>query len=83
MYAAGCGILASVDMEVLSNGILAVDSEMWGSVDLVDYIFGISGGNLSHSSSILSQWLTVDLCARTWNLKLSRNGHSWLPRKHV
>ena len=63
----GRGILALVGFEVLSNGILAVDSEMCGGADLVDDIFGISGGSLSHSSSFMSKWLTVDLCARACN----------------
>ena len=45
---------------MLRNVIIAADLKSYGSVDLMSYIFGISGGNLSHPSSILSKWSTVD-----------------------
>jgi hypothetical protein len=58
---AGWKSLGSVDNGVLSTtGMLALDTEMRGSFDSWDCIFGISGGNLSHPSSILSKWSTVD-----------------------
>jgi hypothetical protein len=33
-----------------------LNTDMCGIFDKVDYIFGISGRSLSHSSSILSKW---------------------------
>ena len=41
-------------------------------------MFGISGGNWSHSSSLVSKWFTVDSHARAWNLILKISGHGQL-----
>ncbi len=54
------GVLSSV---LSSAGILASESEHRGRLDFLDCTFGIRGGKLSHTSSILSKWLMVD-CVR-------------------
>jgi hypothetical protein len=50
------------------NGVNpTVDFKMWGSVDSVRYIFGISGAVLSHSRYFMSKRFTVGLCVEMWN----------------
>jgi hypothetical protein len=57
-----------VDRGVLSaTGILALDLEVWVNLNLVDCIFEISGGKLSHPSSIMSKWSTPSSIMSKWS----------------